>query len=453
MNRAVGGVGSAADAGRAAARSGDDRSAGYADFLDGAVVAAADAGRAHGVFRRSCRCGDRAARNPNTATVADGSAADARAQRSAFRDDAAAGNENGNLRGGRVLALSATAANARAVPGGVGADGSSVQFDAAHNLAPVVGADVRIIVNVAHVEAARTDAGPAAEGVFAIYISEGRAAGGVEDAGEALRDADQSEIDAVAAVLVLAISADACASAVGAAHSVSIAALNVERAVSEKIQLPAGIRVIIPIGVIGGRYAYTGKAAAAGETVFAHDRQFKRRACLNPDGRLAGCCDLQVGDGDILRSALDHNGLAARTADDVGASRCGLRRSLLIARLRDIDGSLGNVKLFCERTAPCTAEYQNCNHQHWGHQSDERSCYQEKNLLEMIFFPWSRKARQRPDLGLYGEALASSAANVSPETDFQAATHFGWERDHLKNELRLCFGNRLWSVFGNALQP
>jgi len=71
----------------------------------------------------------------------------------------------------------------------------------------------------------------------------------------------------------------------------------------------------------------------------------------------------------------------------------------------------------------------------------------------MIFFPWSRKARQRPDLGLYGEALASSAANVSPETDFQAATHFGWERDHLKNELRLCFGNRLWSVFGNALQP
>ena len=61
MNRAVGGIGSAADAGRAAARPGDDRSAGYADLPDGAVVAAADTGCAHGVFARSCRCGDGAA--------------------------------------------------------------------------------------------------------------------------------------------------------------------------------------------------------------------------------------------------------------------------------------------------------------------------------------------------------------------------------------------------------
>ena len=272
-----------------------------------------------------------------------------------------------------------------------------MQFDAAKDLAPVVWADVLIIVDIAHVEAAGTDAGPAAEGVFAIFINGGRAAGGVEDAGEVLRDADQPEIDAVAAALVLPVSADARAAAVGAACGVSGAAHGAKSAVSGKIQLPAGIRVVMPLGVIRRRYAYAGKAAAAGKAVFALDREAKRRARIHLNGRRAGRRDLQVRDGDIMRSALDHNGSAARAGDGVWAGIGNLLGlALSITRLRDMDVPVCDIEFFCERGGPQAAEDQNAHHQQRDRQADEMPSYQEKPPPSQCFFPCLRKIRQHP---------------------------------------------------------
>ena len=117
-------------------------------------------------------------------------------------------------------------------------------------------------------------------------------------------------------------------------------------------------------------------AAAAGEAVFALDREAKRRARIHLNGRRAGRRDLQVRDGDIMRSALDHNGSAARAGDGVWAGIGNLLGlALSITRLRDMDVPVCDIEFFCERGGPQAAEDQNPHHQHRGHQIDEMSPY------------------------------------------------------------------------------
>ena len=75
--------------------------------------------------------------------------------------------------------------------------------------------------------------------------------------------------------MVFSVAADACAAAKFAIGRIAVAAGCLQRAAAGKIQLRAGIRVIILIGIIGGFHADASKAhrIAALQGVLAFNRQ------------------------------------------------------------------------------------------------------------------------------------------------------------------------------------